>query len=66
MEPLRSVDDAAPEESAPSKWTMRMYSSKDQLTDMPKLSWLHYLGQEIVPAIDFRNAEDFRAVILAT
>jgi hypothetical protein len=62
MEPLRSIDDAAPDDGAPSKWTMRIYSSKESLSEMPNLSWLNYVGQEIVPAIDFRNAEDFRQV----
>ena len=62
MEPLRSVDDTAPDDAGPSKWTMRVYSSKETLTDMPKLSWLDFVGQEIVPAIDFRNQDDFRQV----
>jgi hypothetical protein len=41
---------------------MRLYSSKDALREMPKVSWLDFIGQEIVPAIDFRNGNDFRQV----
>ena len=55
MEPLRSVSDAAPadkDEPPPSKWTMRLYRSKEALPEMPRFSWLDYLGQEVVPAID--------------
>jgi len=63
MEPLRSISFEAPEDVAPSKWTMRIYSSKEALQDMPKLSWLEFVGQEIVPSIDFRNADDFRQYV---
>ncbi len=62
MEPLRSISFEAPEDVAPSKWTMRIYSSKEALQDMPKLSWLEFVGQEIVPSIDFRNSDDFKQV----
>jgi hypothetical protein len=62
MEPLRSITFETPEDVAPSKWTMRIYSSKEALQDMPKLSWLDFVGQEIVPSIDFRNADDFKQV----
>ncbi len=62
MTPLRSVDATAPNDAVASKWTLRMYSSKEALTEMPKLSWLDFVGQEIVPAIDFRSMDDFRQV----
>ena len=62
LEPLRSISFETPEDVVPSKWTMRIYRSKEALQDMPKLSWLEYVGQEIVPALDFRNAEDFQQV----
>jgi hypothetical protein len=62
LEPLRSISFEQPADTAPSKWTMRIYSSKEALQDMPKLSWLEFVGQEIVPSIDFRNADDFKQV----
>jgi hypothetical protein len=62
MEPLRSISFETPEDVVPSKWTMRIYKSKEALQDMPKLSWLEFVGQEIVPSIDFRSADDFKQV----
>lgn len=62
--PSTAAETPPPEE--PSKWTMRLYESEETLTDMPELSWLHPLGEAIVPAIDFRHNNDLDKVPLTS
>ena len=63
--PLRSDGANPPPLPAQSAWLMRMFESDSQLTTMPNVNVLKFLGAADVPAIDFHNMDQLQQVCLS-
>ena len=61
---IPSVDPSAPIIPKPSKFLMRLYSSKSPQSFIPDVSVLTSIGEAEVPFIDFRDTNSFRKVTL--
>ena len=59
---IPSVDASAPIVPKPSKFLMRLYSSKSPQSFIPDVSVLTPLGEAEVPFISFKNTDEFRKV----
>jgi len=62
---LRSDKPDAPKKPAPSEWLLRMFSASNTLYRMSdaNINFLKFVGEKYVPDIDYRNYNDFKAVI---
>ena len=60
---LRSDGAEAPALAPASQWLMRLFKSDSDLSDVPNVNLLKFLGSTEVPGIDFNELSEFQKVI---